>query len=239
MKRSKKQPTVSEMIDKLLAKRGEAPTPKYNEWVRGSGLDAREEYRSALHAAAADGQREKSGYGAAAERIASLGLTDSGYAKHIDTVAVERLKERVALAGDTALRTAERTGEGYAEALAALEEKRAALYKKVSAQLIKEGFLDQKRGYAYALKEGLSEKDAESVAAEARNAVREKVKKSAIDIIVKRELSAGQAREYGYALGLPTEDVKELMKYAESINERAHPYGYYQYIKDKTEKQER
>ncbi len=233
MTKQRKKTGYAQTVEALLKLKAPVSSAEYSDYLKKNGINVDSSYQAAIDAATARYAMNKSGYGTRAESLASMGLAQSGYADRVDALAERALKDDVQKASDSALTSLESSVRGYEAVVAAKEAEEERIYTKATEQIIKAKLLNYDDAYRLAIELGLNEKSAAAAATEARDTVRKNVKEEALKVIVSKELTSGQAREYGYALGLPSSDVKELMEYAASINESAYPYGYYNYIKDK------
>ena len=179
-------------------------------------------------------------YGRGGERLSSLGLSDSGYARYISEISEKQkadlLKQKtVGYDGtnsgysDYLAKYVSRATSLYEKEAASDEKKRAEVarerekYEKlrttVSDRIIKDELINYDKAYALALSMGLDSTDATAVAKEASEEAHEKIRLEVLEKIILNGLSSDKALTYAMSRGLTEDDADILAEAAKEINE--------------------
>ena len=127
--------------------------------------------------------------GANAERMLSLGLTDSGYAKHLDTRAKKTHAQRlVGLEHEYDSAVADDIGD-YKKHIATLEKKRDELYNRTMTELTGSGTVNYDDAYEAAVNAGLDKSTAVQLAKRATTKTRYRLRSKVLNRIVEESLS--------------------------------------------------
>ena len=158
-----------------------------------------------LSRATAQAARERADYGRQRETLAEEGLLRSGYADYLENAALGRGRA----ARDTVARATLPSGGSAPSATAAGGD---TLRRTVLSALRSAGFTSVEDATAYAKLLGLSDKDADEVAAAAVNSVRtsQSRKDAFIKTCVGMDFRYQQSLGYAYALGFTPEEAEEL-----------------------------
>ncbi len=168
--------------------------------------------------------KESAGYGTKAERLANLGLSNSGYADYINSRAAEKAKEHIDSAASLTLKTIAEEREN-----AAFDERKILeLQKKLISFTINNDIVDKPLLYDYAKALGIS-KDRLDTAVNYAISENEKHKRTknydkVHSTIIYRRLTSKETYEYAISLGLSEEDAKKLADIAYKINEDTSKY---------------
>lgn len=153
------------------------------------------------------------GYGATGDSLLKSGLSESGYADYLGSVAyANRQKARDSLA-KAAQGRAEKEKQAALEAEEEEKSRKTAVLEKVRAA----GFINEDAAYRYALALGLKEGDAKEVATaalDAQNSSRAKIA-AVVKTCIKNGYYTNQSYAYALSLGYSEEfasTVAELME---------------------------
>lgn len=144
----------------------EDPILDYAAFVsRETARQGQEDYAQSLLTADREYARSLSGYGTGGVSLERSGLDGSGYADYLDGVAyAQRRKSQDA--AERALEGAHREGrQQYADLLMQAVEKGEEKKKAAYNGIIQNGYLRLEDAYHYALGQGISKEDAQSLAA--------------------------------------------------------------------------
>ena len=226
---------IKEYVDKKIAD-GEIKSVGDYAISKLSRPDERSAADGKLFASLASGAE----YGRSGERLSSLGLSDSGYARYLSEISkkqkAELLKKKTA--------GYDRTDSGYADYLSKYVNRATNLYEKenasdekrraevarerekyeqlritVSDRIIKDELINYDKAYALALSMGLDSTDASTVAKAASDEAHEKIRLEVLEMIILNDLSSEKALAYAMSRGLTEEDADILAEAAKEINE--------------------
>ncbi len=200
----------------------------YAAYLKANGSATLDSYREAVQAAELAYARDREGYGARGERVASLGLNDSGYSAYLAT-AREREREAAIHEARKEYDAASRLDEkGYAAYLKGRNQTTMSLFKHLTAS----GITDYETAYDYARSMGASSAHAEMIATLAGEWGDKALVSSSegimrlrvIDSIIDLELPPDAAYSYALACGLNESVAKELADVATEALEKRYNY---------------
>ncbi len=214
--------------NKLISDTGQS----YTSWVSKNGINSKAVYESELAEIDSDYMRQKSEYGAKAERLASLGLSSGGYSDYLNGKAYSVMQGRKSDAKDRYLENERKnrsefsdyqlknaqTLSSYLNSVQDQGKKQNSLYSDVVSEISGAGMTDFESAFEYAKNAGLDDALAESAAKTANAEAVKKRRNEIMQAIIKLQMSASQARQYSLGLGLSAEEAEEMALYAKSIN---------------------
>ncbi len=216
---AKNKETFEDYLKKYIQNKAISSTKEgYAEWLKSNGVDSEKIYTDALRDTETDYRRMKSEHGAAAEKLAELGLNSSGYSDYLNGVAYYQMQKNKLIAKDRKADTEKENLKGYRDYLERYEDKTQKAFASVLSGIENAKITDYESAYEYAINSGLEDSDAAAAAKLATASVVRKIKESIIKEITSNQLSEKETAEYAKALGLSEEDAKELSEYAKSIN---------------------
>lgn len=233
-----KQTSLQSYIDKYLAEKQAMSNPKsYAEYIMHGGRGAAIVASEGKINSERNYSHSLSSYGKRAENLAEKGLLNSGYAKYFNDKAQRQRIKDIEMGNAGALSIEAENATGYTDYISRLAEeaqkKRDSIINKIADSMITD------YGYVYdlALKLGLSENDAETVAKLTTQTAIKKLSDKAVTAVVDKRMSKEQAQKYAESLGLPEAEIEKIANYAEFINQKTDysgtQQGYLDYIKDK------
>ena len=242
MKNSK---TLEDFIKTYIQNVKVSSSPEsYKEWLKSYGVDSRAILGESLSDIGADYERARSGFGANAERLSSLGLSSSGYSDYLSAKAYESMQKRKAGAYDKYSENEKANRSGFRDYVeSALKEEESArkaenesFYRTVS-DIVDAGIRDEEEAYGFALEVGLSEEKARAVAKTATDTVKRRLTEETLRYIISHGFDKDQAKQFALAQGHSEDEANVLAGYADSIN--SDPYlssDYLDYLKNKENK---
>ena len=222
--RTPKVSKLSDYIDEYMKNRGSSSSKEiksFSSWNTENGDTSLVEADRALVDARSELLRSQSGYGKNAEALASRGLMGSGYAKYLDSLALERYGEARAYVDTHKLALDSAAVKGYAEYLDEMQKQRRVIYYNAERELLKLTTPDYETAYARAVELGLTPDEATELATNTTARIRQKLMSSASKTVIENALTENQAREYALSIGLSALDADELARLAAKINEKA------------------
>lgn len=201
----------------IETKSAENAEMSYSEYRRNEGEEHIGDYHRAIERAM---NREKTllpTYGAVAESLGGVGLSASGYSRHLLDRAQGAYADEISDAEARYEEGEARLRSGYASYLADHRSRATRLREKVSTLLVNNDVADYDTAYSYAISQGLSASDAAAVGATVRSAVRYKLYRQVMDRIISFKLEPEAASAYALSIGLSAEDSKELAGHAEKL----------------------
>lgn len=168
--------------------------------------------------------KESAEYGTKAESLATLGLSNSGYADYINSRAAKKAKEHIDSAASLTLKAIAKEREN-----AAFDERKILeLQKKLISYTVKNDVTDKALLYDYAKALGIDKDRLDTAVSyaisENENHKRTKNYEKVHSTIVYRRLTRKEAYEYAISLGLSEEDSRNLADMAYKINEDTSKY---------------
>lgn len=195
------------------------------QYVRNPAPTAKNaiKFSEAISRAVNERKLRDAGYGAEAERLASTGLSQSGYKDYLERRNNALFKNELDDALDEKISGEIKSAMKHAE----LENERAKNVilgmDKVVRFAYKNSITDFDELYNYALGVGLSEYNAKEAAENGVKKTSVRIRSNNIEktrnAIVSKRLTKTQAYEYAISLGLSEEDALELSKLAYKINQ--------------------
>ena len=158
--------------------------------------------------------------------------------------AEEKAKQEKIKAEEKAREEAKKAAEKLASQAAKEESAAMKSYQKVKEQLIKNtesdlkelGIINYDEAYEYALKAGLDETNATSIAKSVTDVARNAAMTKVTNTIISKYLTMNQAKEYALALGLSEEDAQRLGEFAfrtnESVGDIVSQKSYLEYLQE-------
>lgn len=207
----------------------------YAEWLRKNGTDSGKIYGETLRDIESDYRRARSEHGATAERLAGLGLSESGYSDYLNRAAYSEMQRKKLLAKDEKESLEKENAAGYSDYLEKYNEKNKKAFNSAISEIENAKITDYDAAYQYAKSTGLNESDAAAAAGLATDSVIKKIKESIIKEITSKKLTEKETAEYAKALGLSDDIAKELSEYAKSVNETVYVKNYPDFYKPKLE----
>lgn len=177
-------------------------------------------YAKAMEKLYLNSAKSRAGYGTNAQSLSNMGLSNSGYAKYIDSQVNSQLD-----AGKSALLSQESEerdalGTSYKDYLRNYSEERGKLTNSITDKLISNKILDYKSAYSYAISAGLSHEEANVASQNAYSALRQGVISSLITDLTNMHLTVDMAETLAKSYGLNSEDVERVRNYALIIEGR-------------------
>lgn len=207
----------------------------YSDWLRRNGKNSEKIYTEQLRDIDTGYRRARSEHGATAERLASLGLGESGYADYLNGAAYYEMQRKKLLAKEKKESLEKENAAGYSDYLEKYSAKLKKAFNSAIDGIESAKITDYSAAYEYAKNSGLSESDASAAAKLATESVVKKIKETILKEITSKKLTEKETSEYAKALGLSDEDAKELSEYARSVNETVYVKKYPDFYKPKSE----
>jgi hypothetical protein len=216
---AKTKETFEDYLKKYIKNKAISSTKEgYAEWLKTNGVDSEKIYTDTLRDIEADYQKARSEHGAAAEKLAELGLSSSGYSDYLNGVAYYQMQKNKLIAQDRKASNEKENLKGYRNYLEKHKDKAQKTFTSVLTGIENAKITDYESAYEYAISAGLEESDATAAAKLATDSVVRKIKESIIKEIISNKLSEKETAEYAKALGLSEEDAKKLSEYAKSVS---------------------
>lgn len=206
----------------------------YESYLRKKGENPTADYYGSLSALNRERRRGDSGYGVSGERLASMGLSASGYSQYLGERAKSDYQSRI----DSLERaTKEKNDSLSGDYLSYLEKYKTAqdtLSRSIGEKIMRSKILGEEHAYRYALDSGLSEKRARSVAESSAKAAREELLRSIIAELPSMNLDGESAWNYAISLGLTKSEAERARLYAESLKKASAGMsgGYLDYLQN-------
>lgn len=224
---SKEKETFEDFVKKYIQNKAISSTKEsYAEWLRSNGIDSMGVYSDTVREIESDYLRARGEHGANAERLASIGLTASGYSDYISGLAYSDMQNKKLIARDKLKDNEAKNLSGYRDYVKDYTAKEEKAFSSAIKNIEGASIADFDKAYAYAVSTGLTDDGAKAAAKLATDSVRKKVKESVMKEILQKSLTEAQALEYALGLGLTEEDAKELSEYAKAINETVKSSDY-------------
>ena len=206
----------------------------YERWLRANGADSYGIYSDALKDISTDYLRQRSNYGAVAEKLGELGLSSAGYSDYVNGKAYSEMqKSKEGARAAFALNEANNR-KGYADYLEAKAKETKSDYSKAVEKITDASIMNYDEAFEYAVSMGLAKETAALAAKAANDAVRKKARTSVLSVIVNQRYNYKQTVAYATSLGLSEEEAAELGEYADVINASGYyTQNYLDYLKDK------
>ena len=209
----------------------------YERWLMSNGVNSYGIYSDAMRDINADYNRQRSNYGAAAEKLGCLGLNAAGYSDYVNGKAYSEMQKSKEAARASFASNEANNRKGYGEYLEAKAKEAKSEYSKAIEKITDGGIMNYDEAYEYAVSMGLGNEAAALAAKSASDAVRKKVRASVLSVIVNQRYNYKQTVAYATSLGLTEEEAKELGEYADVINASGYyTQNYLDYLKDKLTK---
>lgn len=237
--------TLAEFIRDNLTRRdgingGREGIYGYAEWIARAGERESEPLTKASNAMT-NYAKSLSGYGTRAVSLAEKGLSDSGYAEYLNSLAKSERDEALAMAKSLHGSALAANMKGYAQYLDSAEAAGKSLYESTLKKLVSEKFTDEQSAYDRARELGLDGEHAYEAAKYATDEVVRELKLKVMSAISTKRLTAYQTKLYASSIGLGADDAEELAGYAYSLNETADINGasesFLEYLRELYEKQ--
>lgn len=189
-------------------------TADYQAYIAEQSAKIDDTYNDALERLYSDSVRSRSTYGTTAQALSNMGLTNSGYAKFIDSQSKSMLK-----AGKDDIISKEsdkrsELGASYKDYIKDYVNNRNKLTASITDKLINNGILDYNSAYSYAVSAGLSDKEAKVASQNAYNALRQNVITSIVTKLTDMHLTTDMATTLAKSYGLNAADVERVRNYA-------------------------
>lgn len=190
----------------------------YEKWLSSYGTDTGAVLDERLADINADYERAKSTYGARAERLASLGLSSSGYGDYLDGVAYAERARAKSAAYRAASEGEEANRRGYESYLSAYRKSQNDLLERAYKTIADSETLDADAAYRRALGMGLDEASAREAAEGGIALAKEKIKRALYRTILTEGLGREGATAYAKSYGFSDEEAGAFGDYAEKVN---------------------
>ena len=212
--------TLKEFIESYLEnKRISEKGESYEKWLTKRSPSRELEYGDRLQALATGKARGLSTYGKAAEKLSDMGLTGSGYADFISSVAKKSERDGKISAQADFISSSAKDMDSYKSYISALERENRKMYDSTVKSIVDLGYLDFTAAYELAIGNGIDEKAAREAAQSATDTVKGRLKSKVLHAIVENTLTESETYEYAISLGLSAEIAKALALQAKKINE--------------------
>lgn len=209
---SKSAGTLEQFFDDYIRNREiKNRAMSYEEYMRREGADYESAYRSGKEGAALERKKSYDAYGAEVEKLSDLGLSGGGYAEYMGIRADSEHSKKLDRLEEKRDDSARVTRGGYLDYLGSYTASQDRIKERVIRQLTQNEILDTEQAYKHAIDAGLEPTAARAATQSAWDATREKVRTRIISLVYDRELSPKQAANYAKEIGLPDEDVDQIM----------------------------
>ena len=195
-------------------------TADYQAYIAAESRKIDDTYSSAIEKLYSDSARAKAGYGTTAEMLGDMGLTNSGYAKYVDSRINESLKSGISDVLSQKSTAKSSLGSSYEDYVKDYVNDRNKLTVSITDKLISNKILNYDSAYFYAVTAGLSDNEAKIAAENAYNALRQGVISSIITELTNMHLTADMATTLAKSYGLNGADVERVRNYALIIEGR-------------------
>lgn len=212
----------------------------YSAWLKKNGADSAEIVSNGISSALASLKKASAAYGKNAEKLSSMGLSNSGYADYINSTAKRAYADRLSTLGADYARNEAKNLNSYESYLQEKNQEYRKTLDTAIKSLKKSGIMDYQKAYEYALTLGLSESDAKGAAEESTSALIESTRKKVIENIILNHLGSVQTKEYAISLGLDESLANELGEIAYDLNESVengkYSESYLDYLREQAKK---
>ena len=192
----------------------------YQTYVSEQSAKIDSTYGDAMEQLYLDSKKSLAGYGAKAQSLSDMGLTNSGYAKYIDSQVNSQLKEGrndiISQKGEAK----SALGLSYKDYIKDYVDNRNKLTANITDKLINNKILDYNSAYSYAVSAGLSDSEAKIASQNAYNALRQSIISSIITELTNMHLTTDMATTLAKSYGLNSADVERVRNYALIIEGR-------------------
>lgn len=218
MKTKQKTASLEELVESYLKdKESYQGADSYETYVKLKGKNPERAYFEGVSRLTSQRRRSGAGYGQRAESLANLGLSQSGYAKHLENLATRQYQEGVSSLESDFREENDALKSGYLKYLGEYLQKQNKLVADVTDRITRYGYIDPNLAYQYALSSGLSENNAKLASNSGTAAARRSLLKKVLKEISEMGLSADSARAYAKSLGLTDTDADKASEYAEKF----------------------
>lgn len=220
----------------LKDKSAELGVKGYAKWLSERGSDTEVKRAAAITRADTSYRTSLSEYGKNAERLATAGLNNSGYARYINTLAGNTRKEALKGAALSTGKSIAKDMKAYESYLDQAEEDRLKAYENAVKSIKSDKITSYNQAYDKAVELGLDEESAKRAAKEASDAVKSSLRERLLTEIATKKLTSESTRAYALTLGLDETVADELAEYAHKLNESVDSDGmseaYLEYLKN-------
>ena len=222
--------------DYLKDKSAELGVKGYAKWLSERGSSTGIRRAEAITRADTSYHTSLSGYGKNAERLATAGLNNSGYAKYINTLTEGARKEALASADLSAGKSMAKDMKAYEDYLNQAEDDRLKAYENAVKSIKSDSITSYSQAYDKAVELGLDEESAKRAAKEASDSVKSSLRQKLLTEIATKRLTSEATRAYALTIGLDESIANELAEYAHRLNESVDSDGmsetYLDYLKN-------
>ena len=204
----------------------------FESYKAKNGKDYKSKYTNAVLEADARAKRALADYGNTASNLLDMGLTDSGYARRISSIAEEKREAEISTAEGEYRAKSDALLRGYIGYLEDYREGQEKLIGKVTDGIIKNGILNEEEAVLYGKSRGLSEARAKQAAERGILAQRDKLINQVVTDVTRYGVSADRARIYAASLGLDEKAIEYVARCAEAASNGAGAsQSYEDYLK--------
>jgi hypothetical protein len=163
-------------------------------------------------------------YGRRDEILSSYGLYDSGYKSYYDALKASEAADAISAAKQKAISSERAAYKGYLDYLESETKRQRELESSVTNQLAESKIIDPIEIYKYAVESGMTKDRAESAITKVYNSVKNTVKRDILERIASNEYDVDLAVAYAKSIGLKDDDIEEIRKLAEKIEDNFSIY---------------
>ena len=217
----KKQASLQSFFDDYIKNQSITNGPgDYQAYIKEQSAKIDDLYGQAMEKLYSDNAKLRPTYGITAQHLSNMGLTNSGYAKFIDSKVKAQLEtgKNDILSNKTEARTA--LASSYEDYIKDYVEDRNRLTVDITDKLINNRILDYNSAYSYAVSAGLSDREAKIASQNSYNALRQSVITSIITELTNMHLTTDMATTLARSYGLNKDDVERVRNYALIIEGR-------------------
>ena len=192
----------------------------YEDYLKEQKTNPTAKYYDSIRRIEREFRTQKSNYGTNAERLEDRGLGASGYASFLDDKSERKRAAEIRDAKGTLEKEEAKLRGGYESYLADEKKQLSTLENRVQSTILSTETVDRALALDIAKSAGLSDAQANAVAARAVALNVNKRKSSIMDYVRRQMISPESAVLYGEAYGLPKDALDEIRAYAEKVQKR-------------------
>ena len=202
-------------------------------YLNTTGSGARESYVQAVKDAYTKAKKSEPTWGTKAEALFSSGLSGSGYASRLKSLADEIKESDLKRAEGRYQSSEDSLTRSYLKYLEDYSKSQDELMHTVTRGIIERGLINEEDALFYAKSAGLSDKRAREVSDRGRAAVKNSLITKAIEDTALYGLNKDTARLYAKSLGLDDGVAEYVSGFADVIvsSKKEDSESYYEYIK--------
>ena len=231
--------TLEEFLKEYInTKRKQNSKESFDSWSAKYGNGAEDTLASSMLKLDTGLFRAQSGYGARAERLADSGLSGSGYAQYLDSLAKERYGEQKRLAASDYARLFRKNAKDYARYSEEYDVDISKLKSSVIDDIRSSGTLSYDTAYLFAINAGLPDEEAMAAAKSGSDMARQEATQKVYDTIMSDNLTSAEAIELSKGLGFTEAESESFGEYAKIYTEYRRgdqSLSYSEYLKKRLE----